>query len=403
LIRGEWAYASAVAKIPSPLAGVRKWLDREEWFQPFGELLQEHLAAPCEAVGIGIDDLPEVIGADATSNLFGCVFEDMLATEFADGGNVVDDYLKRRGWKEPVPNKRYMTALRSSAMSLYEVSGIVPGESFLARDLLRSGELIQVSEKRATRRMRPWDLLAARIVKVGSRNEITGGALPLARTAGATLEEGFGALREKRRSEIQDARPPGSAELEPYALDTEVLRRVASLFSQVWLIGILRRMRDSRPPAGVNSHGEALEATTVVYPLKPDADRKALADALAAVPQLHPAPDARWDWIGPRGPLATSNEFDRADLSGNPLPEGSVSWGYVALEGDSLTLDANSPQRAGGIIARCSTGPCPPWGTRLRMKLPNRRTAASNWPAGSRGSRMRRRRASPAPRSRTMT
>lgn len=60
-------------------------------------MLREHFKAPCEAVGIKIHDLPEVIGADATSNLFGCVFEDMLATEFADGGNVVDDYLKRRG------------------------------------------------------------------------------------------------------------------------------------------------------------------------------------------------------------------------------------------------------------------------------------------------------------------
>ncbi len=51
--------------------------------------------------------------------------EDMMARELEDGSNIVDDYLKRRGWKESVPNRRYMTALRSSVMSLYEVSDIV--------------------------------------------------------------------------------------------------------------------------------------------------------------------------------------------------------------------------------------------------------------------------------------
>jgi hypothetical protein len=244
----------------SPLSGVRKWIDREQWFQPFHQLIKEHLEAPCRAAGIGIDDLPAVIGEDATSNLFGCVFEDMLATEFADGSNVVDDYLKRRGWKESVPNKRLMMALRSSVMSLYEVGDIVRDESFLARDLLRGGEPVRVSEKRGTRHIKPGDLLAARIVTVGSRNEATGGTLPLPRKAGAILEEGFGTLRDKMRAEIQAAREPGSAELEPNALDTEVLRHAAFLFSQVWLIEILGRRLDAQPRVSVNSGGDTRDA-----------------------------------------------------------------------------------------------------------------------------------------------
>jgi hypothetical protein len=152
----------------SPLAGVRKWLDRDEWRQPFSELVGRHLGGTCKAAGIQIDDLPDVIGDARTSNLFGCIFEDLLAIEFADGSNIVDDYLKRRGWKEPVPNKRYMMALRSSVMSLYEVRDIVRGQSFLARDLFRGGEPVRVSEMSATRGMKPWDVLAARIVKAGS-------------------------------------------------------------------------------------------------------------------------------------------------------------------------------------------------------------------------------------------
>ena len=40
-------------------------------------------------------------------------------------------------------------------MSLYEVSDVRPGESFLARDLVRGGDPIRVTERTATKtRMR---------------------------------------------------------------------------------------------------------------------------------------------------------------------------------------------------------------------------------------------------------
>ena len=71
-------------------------------------------------------------------NLWGCACEDLLTRQDSEGRNIVDDYLTRRGWKETATAKRYMTDLRHSVMSLYEVSDIVPGESFLARDLVQA-------------------------------------------------------------------------------------------------------------------------------------------------------------------------------------------------------------------------------------------------------------------------
>ena len=144
------------------LNGLMKWLGREEWREPFNELLGRHLGPPCEAAGIALDGLADAIGNEHASILWGCVFENFLASELEDGSNIIDDYLKRRGWKESVPNKRYMAALRSSVMSLYEVSDIVRDQSFLARDLLRGGEAVRISEKSATRTLKQWDRLAAR-------------------------------------------------------------------------------------------------------------------------------------------------------------------------------------------------------------------------------------------------
>jgi hypothetical protein len=63
-------------------------------------------------------------------------------------------------------------------MSLYEISDTVKDESFLARDLVRGGDPIRVSERSGTRYLKPWDRLAARIVQTGSRIEMAGGVLP---------------------------------------------------------------------------------------------------------------------------------------------------------------------------------------------------------------------------------
>jgi hypothetical protein len=54
------------------------------------------------------------------TTVWGCAFEDFLTRECADGRNIVDDYLKRRGWKEGASARAYMSALRTSVMSLYE-------------------------------------------------------------------------------------------------------------------------------------------------------------------------------------------------------------------------------------------------------------------------------------------
>lgn len=118
-----------------------KWLTREEWREPFEEALWLHVGPACEQADLELEDLESLLGPAQFMTLWGCAFEDFLTrTVEPDDFKLVDVYLKRRGWKEPVANRRYMEALRRSVMSLYEVSGLVPGEGFLARDLVRGGD-----------------------------------------------------------------------------------------------------------------------------------------------------------------------------------------------------------------------------------------------------------------------
>jgi hypothetical protein len=83
-------------------------------------------------------------------HLWGAAFEDLLATDLPDGRNLAEEYLRRRGWKEPAATRAYIAGLRGSAISLYEVSGLVPGESMLLRDLVRGGAPIRVIDPNNT-------------------------------------------------------------------------------------------------------------------------------------------------------------------------------------------------------------------------------------------------------------
>ena len=131
------------------IQGLIKWSQRGEWRDNFETALERHVGPACRSAGIGLDELAEIIGDHWMTTLWGCVFEDLVSAGRAER-NVADDYLKRRGWKESAGTRAYIEALRRSSTSLYEVSDIVGGVSFLARDLVRSGEPVRVFERSAT-------------------------------------------------------------------------------------------------------------------------------------------------------------------------------------------------------------------------------------------------------------
>ena len=88
-----------------------------------------------------------------------------------------------------------MTALQTSAMSLYEVSDLIPGQSLRARDLIRGGEPVLVSERSATQALKPWDRIGARIVPQGDQLVLAGGLLAFTQEGSdlliTTLQDGL--------------------------------------------------------------------------------------------------------------------------------------------------------------------------------------------------------------------
>jgi hypothetical protein len=124
----------------SDLTGLIKFLARDDWKSSLEEVMAEHFAPAMQEFDLEYEAIGAALGGSWDMTLWGVAFEDFLGRQFApDGRNFVDEYLRRRGWNESAPTKTYMRGLRNSIMSLYEASAIVPGQSFLARDLLRGG------------------------------------------------------------------------------------------------------------------------------------------------------------------------------------------------------------------------------------------------------------------------
>jgi hypothetical protein len=332
------------------LTGLMKWLRREEWRDAFDDLLDRHLGVACAKADVPIEALSEIVGDHHATVLWGCVFEDFLTRDLDGGRNIVDDYLKRRGWKESASNKAYISALRSSVMSLFEISDIVRDESFLARDLVRGGEPVRVSERSGTRYLKPWDRLAARLVRVGARTEMAGGALPFGYdTSEALLKSLHRASKKARREAVEFARKSGLAEsdrlLAEALSDTEILRASAFLFTNIWLDDFLQRTLNPALPQMCNTDGDELAFTTVSYPLKPEASPEAVRLALAAIPALRPESDTFWNWIGPNKSASRKRRADSQTFI-TTLDDGSLVLGTAGLKDQSLTLEANSQQRA---------------------------------------------------------
>ncbi|MCZ8043681.1 MAG: hypothetical protein O9330_14485 [Beijerinckiaceae bacterium] len=334
------------------IEGLIKWVRRDEWRGAFEDVFQRHVGQACRGAGIELDELAEIVGDHGVSNLWGCAFEDFVSSG-PDERNVATDYLKRRGWKESAGTRAYVDALRRSTMSLYEVSDIVVGESFLARDMIRGGEPVRVFERSATCSLKQWDRIAARIVTVMGKTQITGALLAfdhrLADEALASIER----VRKKARAEaLKLARSLGratdEAALAPITGVDEVLAGAAFMFSALWLDDVLRRALNPTLPEMQNTDGESLEFITLHFPLLSKTKLPAIQSALDALPALSKESDSFWNWLetGKKTGKAPARKAASVQTFSTRMDSGATVLGNVEITGKAVTLAVNSQGRA---------------------------------------------------------
>lgn len=329
--------------------GLIKWAERAEWREAFTNVLESHLLPACDETATDPSEVVAILGEEGfMRSVWGCGFEDFVTRKLDHGGTVIDEYLKRRGWKESPATRAYMRALRDSTMSLYEVSDIVPDTSFRARDLVRGGEPVLITETSATRSLKPWDRVAVRVLELGPTSVISGVILGF---DGPVADRLLKTLRRLTRRERSDARhrgetPAGGPPAAATGTD-DALRAAAPTITTMWLVDVVARVTRQRVPELRNTEGDEIFFCNLHFPFAPGVTASEIRPLLNNCPELAQHREASWNWLHPGTPVA---EAKRAK-SPNQLTlstyssEQSLVLGSVELRDDMVVLSVNSRER----------------------------------------------------------
>ena len=318
------------------LSGLFQYAAKDDWSDCLEEALGDHFGLAMIEFDLEHEEIVDLLGEHWGVTLWGCAFEDLLTREFEpDGANIADDYLKRRGWKETPGSRAYIRALRTAVMSLYEVSEVKPGSSFLARDLIRGGEPILVSEKSATQTLKAWDRIAARIVPIREKHILTGGLLPYTMEAADNLIDGLCKAENKRSRRAK------------LVIDDDTLQSLAHLFTTAWLFDVLPKAMGRDTPRLHNSDGDEVVFHKVRFPLMAKATLKAVASKLDAMTDLQKENAGFWNWLGGRSTGRPKGDGQPNALSWNiTMEDGTVVLGNIELKDRAVLLSVNSAARA---------------------------------------------------------
>jgi hypothetical protein len=337
------------------LQGLMRWLNRDEWRDRFAEAFDAHLLPACEQTGLDINKVVSTLGEDwFRRTVWGSAFEDFLTRDFENGGNIVDDYLKRRGWKESPSTRAYMAALRSSVPSLYEVSDIIKDISFKARDLVQGADPILIIERSATRSLKQWDRIATRVVQVGSQTHISGAILPYDYEASEKILASLRNLTkraDKGRRKLAElvGRDANHPTIIGALSQTAGLRAAAPMITTIWLINVLNHALHPLLLQVQNAEGEQLLFCALHYPLAANVTLDDIRRALNRCPEFRQKGPTFWNWHSLRKSAKAAPQPKTTPASHTfftELDDGSLVLGGLELKGKSLVLSVNSQGRA---------------------------------------------------------
>jgi len=327
------------------VANLMAWIRREaDWAAPFDATLDAHTASTLDAAGLSRDDMADILGEAGSGLLFGCVFEDLAAQHFETAPlNLVDDYLKRRGWRDSVPCRRYMAALRDAIMSVYEVTNVLPGKWVEVRDLVRSGEPVRVFEHLASQQIVRWDRIGARVVDYLGEKVFTGALLPY------TVEQSE-PLRQLIDAEIAASLTARNLERsnrdqpEVDAAIADTLLMLAPAFTACWLARHLG-VDDAANRNLVNFDGDPIMFTETRFAVRKEAASQIVA-RLDALPHLHRVDNSppAWDWLGKVDANRATGDSGFMLMS-QSIDTGEQVFGSLNLAGDALNFSTNSLAR----------------------------------------------------------
>jgi hypothetical protein len=265
----------------SAYAGVLKWASKEAWRERFEEILEDHLGAvweDCDAESY--DDLMDHLGVDLYAQVWNAAFEDLLSRVWDDGSNIVDDYLKRRGFKETATSRDLLSAYRGTPMTLWEVVEVGDGPSVLVRDLVCGGEPVWVDSADAGL-FEPGEHIGARLLHTRRKIQFAMAVLPF------HPGESAAALSVLKAHIVEAVEGEGCSESEA---GRRALARNSGLITVEWLAD----RSDAPDDAWDEDDGEPVVTFDVRWPIKPGVSGQVLRAAFRETPAMATFLEGAW-------------------------------------------------------------------------------------------------------------
>lgn len=131
-------------------------VEQEPWSHLMEDFLTEMFTPLANRYDFSVADAENrIMTGDYSFMAYGYIFEE-FATAAWDGApnNLIEEYLQHRGWREGAHGRRYLRALGSSELKLWEIVAVKPGVSVDIRRYGSDAKPIQVKEQAASESLR---------------------------------------------------------------------------------------------------------------------------------------------------------------------------------------------------------------------------------------------------------
>lgn len=308
------------------------WSERQVQF--FSEMLMES----ANEVDVTVDEFGQVLEDNGCMDMaFAYLFE-LFATAYWDNEDfcMIDDYIKRRGWREAPRAKRYLQALAKSEVKLLEITDVNSGHWVEVRPVGSISKALRVYECAGSENLKRWDCIAARVISLDDKYLFSGGLLPFspyqAQEVPAFLEHAcqsdIDILKELR---ADDTKCQWSDEDIEEMAKIEANKQLPDILFSFWAcqiyLSIIKPM-----PILLNNDGHQLHWSKIKFPID-KSDIEEVERRLHAASQLDfNSTSKEWVWLD-----CDKNNIDN---------KGATVLGHLSITSKYLVATVNSIERA---------------------------------------------------------
>lgn len=337
-------------KINQAIMRLMKWSQKPQWVDYLDQTYFSHLDFALAELGISQHELVDYLNPDSIDLLNCAIFESFFTDRFGENLNlsVIDDFLKRRGKREPLLVRQYLRSLQDASVSIYEIIDLDPeGHTVKIRDLLQGDITLTVQRISDENDWATWDCLGARVVTMNGKHYFSGGTMPLSRPSANSVITSVNIVANRLKKRIIDrakATNRESSELTSIPQDLFCAAApIAAMITDSWLLENVSLARVPLPDFN-NTHNEKIVMCEVVFPILHDSDD--VATILDGIKEFERTDEeAQWNWheLGsPRKGAAESKKAIQVDEYSND----NVVLGLIEVLSDSLVVYVNSVERA---------------------------------------------------------